>query len=172
MTEYPPWSAETHDKYDSAEDIYDRNRKDIHDEICQDTPVKTEENKCYTDIIDTYNRDRAHINQSLSNRLGLGQSSLPGAQQVTIATKHNDQMTEVPDHLSQLSLGGEMETTDCHRKHRKVYMIPQVDGIVDRTDSLSQTPDSVDLTVSPVKHRNAKVDKGNKTIDTNDKEKD
>ena len=99
LTEYLPWSNETHDKYDSAEDIYDSDRKDIHDEICQDTPVKIEDNKSHTDIIDTYNKDRTQINQSLSDRLGLGQVSLPGAQQVIVATKYNDQMTEVSDHL-------------------------------------------------------------------------
>ena len=103
------------------------------------------------------------INQSLSDRLDLGQNSLPGAQQVIVTTKHNDQMTEIPEHLRWLSLGEEIETTDCYRKHRKKYMILQVDDIVDSTDSLSQTLDSVDLTVSRVKHRNAKVDKGNKT---------
>ena len=90
LTEYPPWSTETHDIHDSAEDIYDRNRKEIQNEICKDTPVKIEENKSYTDIIDTYNRDRAQINQLLSDRLGQGQNSLPGAQQATAATKHND----------------------------------------------------------------------------------
>ena len=30
----------------------------------------------------------------------------------------------------------------------------QVDGIVDSRDSLDRTPDSVDLTESPVKHMN------------------
>ena len=30
--------------------------------------------------------------------------------------------------------------------------IPQVDGIMDSTDSLDQTSDSIDLTESPVKH--------------------
>ena len=62
LTEYLPWSAETHDKYDFANYIYDRNRKDTCDEICQDTPVKIEENNPCTDIIDTYNRDRAQTN--------------------------------------------------------------------------------------------------------------
>ena len=65
MTEYPTWSDKIQDEYNYAEDIYDRNRKDIHDKIGQDTPVKTEENKPYTDIIDTYNKDRAQINHQL-----------------------------------------------------------------------------------------------------------
>ena len=41
-----------------------------------------EDNKPYIDNIDAYNRDRAQITQSLSDRLDLGQNSLLGAQQV------------------------------------------------------------------------------------------
>ena len=80
LTEYPPWSMETYDICDDAEVIYDRNRKEIQDELYKDIPVKTEDNKPYIDNIDTYNRDRALITQSLSNRLGLGRNSLPGGQ--------------------------------------------------------------------------------------------
>ena len=109
LTEYPPWSSEIHDKYDSAEYICDKNRKDIQIQICNDIPVKTEENKPYDVIIDTYNRDRAQINQSLSDRLGLGQNSLQGAQQVTAVTKHTDQMIDIPEHLEQISLGKEIQ---------------------------------------------------------------
>ena len=64
--------------------------KDIRDEICKDTPQKTEINKPYIDNIDAYNRDRQLIAASLSNRLHLGQNSLPGAQQVRVAVKHTD----------------------------------------------------------------------------------
>ena len=99
MTEYRPWSTETYDTCDADEAIYDRNRKEIQGELFKDTPVKTEENKPYRDNIDAYNRDRVLITQSLSDRLGLGQNSLTGAQWVTVATKHTDQMTDIPDHL-------------------------------------------------------------------------
>ena len=58
LTEYPPWSTETYDSYDSDEAIYDRNRKEIQSE---DTLIKTEDNKPYIDNIDAYNRDRAQI---------------------------------------------------------------------------------------------------------------
>ena len=77
LTEYPPWSMETYDICDDDEVIYDRNRKEIQDELYKD-------NKPYIDNIDAYNRDRALIAQSLSDRLGLGQNSLPGAQQVRV----------------------------------------------------------------------------------------
>ena len=68
--------------------------------IYKDTPVKTENDKAYIDNIDTYNRHRAQITKSLSDRLGLGQNSPPGAQQVRVAVKHADQMTEISEHLS------------------------------------------------------------------------
>ena len=54
----------------------DKSIKDIRDEICKDMPVKTEINKPYIDYIDAYNRDRALITKSLSDRLDLGQNSL------------------------------------------------------------------------------------------------
>ena len=103
LTEYPPWSTETYDICDDDEVIYNRNRKEIQDELCKDTPVKTEDNKPYIDNIDAYNRDRALITQSLSNRLGVGQNSLPGAQQVRVAIKRTDRMTDIPDHLRRIS---------------------------------------------------------------------
>ena len=85
LTEYPPLSTETYDICDTNKAISDRNRKEIQGEPFKDTPFKTEDNKPYIGNTDTYNRDRALITQSLSDRLGLGQNSLPGAQQVRVA---------------------------------------------------------------------------------------
>ena len=73
--------------------------KDIRDEICKDTPVRTEINKPYIDNIDAYNRDRHLITTSLSDRLDLTQNSLLGAQQVRVAVKHTNQIPEFPEHL-------------------------------------------------------------------------
>ena len=73
--------------------------EEIQGELFKDTPVKTEDNNLYIDNIDAYNRDRAQITQSHSDRLGLGKNSPPEAQQVRVATKHTDQMTDIPDHL-------------------------------------------------------------------------
>ena len=69
---------------------------------------KNENNKPYIDHIDAYNRDRALITKSLSDRLGLGKNSLLAAQQVRVATMHTDQMTNIPEHLRQISLGEEI----------------------------------------------------------------
>ena len=172
LTEYPPWSTEAFDFCDSDEAIYDRNRKEIQSELFKDTLVKTEDNKPYIDNIDAYNRDRAQITQSLSDRLGLGQNSLLGAQQVIEATKHTDQMTDIPDHLRQISLGEEIESISHKGRDRKRHIIPQLDGTMDSRDSLNQTPDSVDLTVSPVKYRNEQTDRPKTNEDTNDNDTD
>ena len=137
LTEYPPWSTDTCDICDDDEVIYNRNRKEIQDELCKDTPVKTEDNKPYVDNIDAYNRNRALITQSRSDRLGLGQNSLLGAQ-VRVAIKHTDQMTDIPDHLRQISLGEETESTSYKERDRKIeidtlfhrLMVPWIVGIV------------------------------------------
>ena len=95
LTLYPSWSIDTNDRCDNNLVASDRNRKEIQDELYKDKPFKTENNKPYIDNIDAYNRDRVLITKSLSNRLDLGQNSLLGAQQVRVAVKHADQMTEI-----------------------------------------------------------------------------
>ena len=154
MTLYPPWSPDTNDRCDNNQIASDRNRQEIQDELYKDTPVKTEKNKYYIDNTDAYNRDRALITKSFSDRLGLGQNSLLGAQQVSVAVKHTDQMRKIPGHLRQISLGEEIESTSYEEIDSNRNFIPQVDGIMDSRDSLDQTPDSIDLTESPVKHTN------------------
>ena len=98
-TVYPPWSLDTNDMCDITQIANDKSMKDIRDEICKDMPVKTKLNKPFIDNIDAYNRDRHLITTSLSNRLHLGQNSLPGAQLVRVAVKHTDQIREFPEHL-------------------------------------------------------------------------
>ena len=89
-TIYPPWSTDTDDLNDIDQMTNYKSMKDITDELCKDTPQKTETNKPYIDDIDAYNRNRQLITTSLSNKLDLGQNSLPGAQQVRVAVKHTD----------------------------------------------------------------------------------
>ena len=87
MTIYPPWSTDTNDINQMTN--Y-KSMKDIRDEMCKDTPQKTDINKPYIDNIDAYNRDRQLITTSLSNRLDLGKNSLLGSQQVRVAVKHTN----------------------------------------------------------------------------------
>ena len=154
LTGYPSWLTNTYDICDNNEAICDRNRKEIQDELYKETPVKTEDNKPYIDNIDAYNRDRALITQSLSDRLGLGRNSLLGAQQVRVATTHTYQMTDIPEHLRQISLDEETESTSYEETDRNRCIIPQVYGTVDSRDSFNQTLDNIDLTESPVKCKN------------------
>ena len=127
LTEYPSWSTDSCEICDDNEVIYDRKRKEIQDELYKDTPVKTEENKPYIDNIDAYHMDRVLINQSLSDSLGLGLNSLLGAQHVRVATKHTNQMTDIPDHLRQISLGEETESTSYGERYRNRHIIQWVD---------------------------------------------
>ena len=60
-------------------------------------------------------------------------------------------MTYIPEHLRQMSLGEETESTSYEGTDRSRNIIPQVDGTMGSRDSLNQTPDSIDLTESPVK---------------------
>ena len=57
-----------------------------------------------------------------------------------------------------MSLGEETESTSYEETDRNRNIIPQVDGTVDSRDSLNQTPDSIDLTESPIKLTNTQRD--------------
>ena len=59
-------------------------------------------------------------------------------------------MRDIPDHLRWISTGEETESISHKGRDRNKHIIPQVDDTVDSRDSLNQTPDSVDLTASPV----------------------
>ena len=151
-TTYPPWSTDTNDLNDIDQMTDYKSMKDIRDEICKDMPQKTDINKPYIDNIDAYNRDRQLITASLSNRLDPGQNSLPGAQQVRVAVKHIDSISEFPEHLRQISLGEKIENISQTIANGNVSLIPQVDGIVDSRDSLNRTSNTIDLTESPGKN--------------------
>ena len=151
-TIYPSWSTDTNDLNDIYQMTNYKSMKDIRDRLCKDTPQKTETNKPYIDDIDAYNKDRQLITTSLSNKLDLGQNSLLGAQQVRVAVKYTNRISEFPEHFRQISLGEEIENISQTIADGNVSLIPQVDGIVDSRDSLDKTPDSIDLTESPEKN--------------------
>ena len=138
--------------------------------LCKDTPQKTETNKPYIDDTDAYNRDRQLITASLSNKLDQGQNSLLGAQQVRVAVKHTNQISEFPEHLRRISLGEEIENISQTTVDGNVSLIPQVRGIVDSRDSLDKTPDGIDLTESPQKNTKTQkqIEKVNEDTSDND----
>ena len=174
MTLYLQWSMDTNDRCDITQIVNDKSIKEIQDELYKDTPVKTENNKPYIDNIDAYNRDRDLITKSPSDRLDLGQNSLLGAQQVRVAVKHTDQSREFPKHLRRISLGEDIKNISYEIIDRSRSFIPQVDGIMDSRDSLDKTPDSIDLTESPVKHTNTQrhIEKINEDASDNDTDTD
>ena len=81
-------------------------------------------------------------------------------------------MTHIPEHLRQMSLGEETESTSYEEIDQNRNIIPQVDGTMDIRDSLNQTWDSIDLTESSVKHTNTQrhIEKINE--DTSDDDTD
>ena len=81
-------------------------------------------------------------------------------------------MTDIPDHLRQMGLGEETESTSYEERDRNRYIIPQVDGTVDSRDSLNQIPDRIDLTKSPVKYKNTQRDTEKSKKDTSDNDID
>ena len=88
---YPPWSSDINDMNNINQMTNYQSMKDIRDEICKDTPLKTDVNKPYIDNIDAYDRDRHLITASLSDRLDLGQNSLLGPeQQLSTLTKYQN----------------------------------------------------------------------------------
>ena len=106
-----------------------KSMKNIRDKICKDMPQKTEINKPYIDNIDAFNRDRQLITTSLSNRLDLGKNSLLGAQQVRVAVKHPDQLSEFPEHLRRISLGEEIENISQTIANGNVSLIQSLPNI-------------------------------------------
>ena len=62
----------------------------------------------------------------------------------------------------------ETESTSYEETDRNRYIISQVDGTVDSRDSLNQTPDSIDLTISTVKYKNTQRDTEKSNEDARD----
>ena len=67
-----------------------------------------------------------------------------------------------------MCLDEETDSTSYRETDRNRNIIPQVDGTVDSRDSLDQTPDSIDLTKSPVKNINTQRDIEKINEDTSD----
>ena len=105
------------------------------------------------------------MSRSLNDRLGLGHTSLPAAQQVIPTAKPNDQGTYIPNYLRQITIADNARNIHSEIPDKRDYIIPQLDGIVDSNTSSSMTTDSIDLTVSPLKRKTRVTDKYKKNID-------
>ena len=93
LTEYPAWSTDTNDIENTNQAQYRSDRQDILTAWQRDTPVKTTDNRQVLDNLEAYVQDKLNITKSLNDRLGLTESSLLGAQSVTVAMVQSDQLT-------------------------------------------------------------------------------
>ena len=60
MTKYAQWSTETNDIENLDEIIYNKNRREIQEQLHKDTPAQTLNNRQYIDNVEAYNRDRKY----------------------------------------------------------------------------------------------------------------
>ena len=85
LTEWTAWSTNTNDIGNTNQVQYRENRQEILNTWEKDTPVKMPDNRQILDNMEAYSRDKQIITQSLNYKLGITESSLLGAQQVTVA---------------------------------------------------------------------------------------
>ena len=163
IANYTKWSTNAKDRI-GMQYIDDIDRQEIQRLMMNDTPVKKKDNRHLVDNVDNYDKDRVMLNKSFNERIGLGHTSLLGAQQVLDIVKPNDQRTHVPNYLTQVQIGE--NARDIERNMGLDAMIPQVDGPVDTSNSSSITTDSIDLTVFPPKKGIPNTDRQNINKDT------
>ena len=100
LTEYPPWSTDTNDIENSNEAQYRSDRQDILTVWQKDTTVKSPDNRQALDNLEAYVQDKLNTTKSINDRLGLPESSLLGAQSVTVGTVQSSQLTtRIPNNL-------------------------------------------------------------------------
>ena len=130
LTEYSAWSTDTNDIENTNEVQYRSNRQDILTAWQKDTPVKMPDNRQVLDSLEAYVQDKLNITKSLNDRLGLTESSLPGAQSVTVATVQSDQLTtNVPNNSPNSTEIGQQDDYD-YQDDREKYLY-QVNGTMD-----------------------------------------
>ena len=130
ITEYPAWSTNPNDTENTNEVQYRSNRQDIVTAWQKDTPVKMPDNRQVLDNLEAYVQDKLNITKSLNNRLGLTESSLPGAQSITVATVWSDQITtNIPNNSPNSTEIGQQDDYD-YQDDREEYLY-QVDGTTD-----------------------------------------
>ena len=130
LTEYPAWSTDTNDRENTNEVQYRSKRQDILIAWQKDTPVKTPDNRQVLDNLEVYVQDQLNITKYLNDRLVLTESSLLGAQPVTVATVQSNQLTtNIPNNLPNNAEIGQQDDYD-YPDNREGYLY-QVDGTID-----------------------------------------
>ena len=127
LTEYPAWSTYTNDIENTNEVQYKSSRQDILTAWQKDTPIKTPDNGQVLDNLEACVQDKLNITKSSYDRLGQTESSLPGAQSVTVAMMQSDQLTtNIPNNLPNSTEIGQQDDYD-YQDDREEYLY-QVDG--------------------------------------------
>ena len=143
MTEYPAWSNDTNDIENTNEAQHRSDRQDILTAMQKDTPVKTPDNRQVLDNLEAYLRDKLNDTKSLNDRLGLTESSLPGAQSVTVAMVQSNQLTTIiPNNLPNNTEIGQQDDND-YPDDREEYLY-QVDGTTDIHTPTDHSADNED----------------------------
>ena len=143
LTEYPAWSTDTNDIENTNEAQYRSNRQDILIAWQKDTPVKTPDNRQVLDNLEAYVQDKLNITKSLSNRLGLTESSLLGAQSVTVAMVQSNQLTtNIPKNSPNSTEIGQQDDYD-YQNDREEYLY-QIDGTMDMHTPTDHSADDED----------------------------
>ena len=98
--------------------------------MAESGPVRMPDNRQVLDNLETYVQDKLTITKSLNNRLGLTESSLPGAQSVTVAMVQSNQLTtNIPNNSPNSTEIGQQN--DFHYQDNREEYLYQVDGTMD-----------------------------------------
>ena len=142
---YPSWSPSWFNDIDDKENADEAGYRDNRQDIANSWQKDTQDNSQVIDNIEVYARDRAIITQSLNARLGLEPISLLGAQAVSVATVHQDELTtKIPTHLSRMTLGiGQNDNTDDYdNEDEGLYQVDSLTGIHTPPDSSDDNENS------------------------------
>ena len=143
LTEYPEWSTDTNDIENTNEVQYRSDRQDILTAWQKDTPVKMPDNRQVLDNLEAYVRDKLNITKSLNDRLGLTESSLLGAQSVTVVTVQSNQLTtRIPNNSPNSTKIGQQDDNDYPGDREECLY--QVDGTMDIHTTTEHSTDDED----------------------------
>ena len=100
LTEYPAWSTDANDIENTNQDQYRSGRQEIPTAWQKGRPIKMPDNRQVLDNLEAYVQDKLSISRSLHDRLDLTENSFPGAQTITVAMVHSNQLTTgIPNYL-------------------------------------------------------------------------
>ena len=167
LTEYPAWSTDTNDIENTNQAQYRSDRQDILTAWQKDTPVKMPDNRQVLDNLEVHVQDKLSITKSLNDRLGLMESSLLGAQSVTVAMVQSDKLTtRIPNNLTNnIEIG--QQDGNGYLDDREEYLY-QVDGTMDVHTPTDHSTDDEDT--EPHNNTHKRERKAYVPADTNRKE--